>query len=76
MPLLRVELFLERSSRIELRPAAHDLAAAIDGLAHDIVTTISCVPRLACQLTASQQALLAVRCLPALQTALLQHPLK
>lgn len=56
VPLLRVELFLDRSNRIELRPTAHDLAAAIDGLAQDIVSAIRAVPRVATQLTASQLA--------------------
>lgn len=62
VPLLRVELFLDRTARIELRPAAHELAAAINGLAQDIVSAISTVPRCAAQLTASEQAQCAVRC--------------
>ena len=60
VPLLRVELFLDRTNRIEVHPSMQALAAALKGLAHDTVAAIATVPRVASLLTASQEAELLV----------------
>ncbi|CAD7695690.1 unnamed protein product, partial [Ostreobium quekettii] len=56
VPIFHVMMVLEKSNRVELRPTIQALFDMIHNVSRELITAISCVPRLAVQLSPRQQA--------------------
>jgi hypothetical protein len=47
VPIFRVEIFLEKSNRVELRPSVQELFNMINSTAKAVIDVTQCVPRIA-----------------------------